>query len=91
MQTPWAAADMHGSRMQRKSEGPHSAKVRSELMCPDERSLACESIGSQAFLGRSFRTKQNRRKTLRKLMAAIESGWSLAYGLEIHLRGNSKF
>ena len=30
-----------------------------------------ESIGSQAFLRRSFRTKQNRRKTLRKLVAVI--------------------
>jgi hypothetical protein len=36
-----------------------------------------------------FGTKQNRRKTLRKLVAEID-GLSLAYGLELHLRGNSK-
>jgi hypothetical protein len=38
-----------------KSEGPHSAHSRPELMCPDERSLACESIGSQDCLERIVR------------------------------------
>jgi hypothetical protein len=73
-----------------KSEGPHSTCKRPELMCPDERSLAARiDRVAGVFFERSFGTKQNRRKTLRKLMAVI-GGESLAYGLEIHLRGNSK-
>ena len=49
-----------------------------------------ESIGSQVFLERSVRTKQNRRKVAQDGMAEIGGGQSLAFGLEIHLRGNSK-
>jgi hypothetical protein len=58
-----------------KSEGPHSAGCRPELMCPDER-YPIPRIDRFAgfFFGRSFRTEQNRRKTLRKLMAAIDGG-----------------
>jgi hypothetical protein len=41
--------------LQVKSEDPHPAKCRPELMCPDERSPACESIGSQAFVAEIVR------------------------------------
>jgi len=45
---------------------------RPELMCPDERfSRPANRSVRGLFLGESFGTKQNRRKTLRKLMAAI--------------------
>ena len=53
MQSPWYAAEIISDAG--KSEGPHSAGRRPELISPMSDLPPSDSIGSQAFLGRIVR------------------------------------